>query len=77
LADNDLVTGLDTEGGGHVRGEVLVALLITGVLGDEVKVFAADDQSTCIPSVCHAKLIYNFLLTVQSEDVTYGASWST
>jgi hypothetical protein len=27
-----------------VGGEVLVALLVTGVLGDEVKVFTADDD---------------------------------
>jgi hypothetical protein len=47
LADDDLVTGLDTEGGGDVSGEVLVALLVTGVLGDEVEVFAADDQGAC------------------------------
>ena len=44
LANNDLVTGLNTESGGDVRGEVLVALLVTGVLGDEVEVLAADDQ---------------------------------
>jgi hypothetical protein len=43
LAHDDLVTGLDTEGGGHVCGEVLVALLVAGVLGDEVEVFAPDD----------------------------------
>jgi hypothetical protein len=50
LADNDLVTGLDTESGGDVRSEVLVALLVTRVLGDEVEVLAADDESTCIVS---------------------------
>jgi hypothetical protein len=55
LADNDLVTGLDTEGGRDVCGEVLVALLVTGVLGDEVEVFAADDQSAYNASVCVAK----------------------
>lgn len=44
LANDDLVTGLDTESGGDVGGEVLVTLLVTGVLGDEVKVLAADDQ---------------------------------
>lgn len=44
LANDDLVTGLDTESGGDVGGEVLVALLVTGVLGDEVEVFTADDQ---------------------------------
>jgi hypothetical protein len=50
LADDDLVTGLDTESGGDVRGEVLVALLVTGVLGDEVEVLAADDESACVVS---------------------------
>jgi hypothetical protein len=47
LANNDCVTGLDTEGGRDVCGEVLVALLVTGVLGDEVEVFTADDQGAC------------------------------
>jgi hypothetical protein len=53
LADDDLVTGLDTESGGDVCGEVLVAPLVTGVLGDEVKVFTADDQgaySSLVPT---------------------------
>lgn len=44
LANGDLVTLLDTESGGNVGGEVLVALLVTGVLGDVVKVFSADDE---------------------------------
>jgi len=44
LADGDLIAVLDTEGGGDVGGKVLVALLVTGVLGDEVEVFAADDD---------------------------------
>ena len=44
LADGNLVTLLDTESGGDVGGKVLVAALVTGVLGDEVKVLAADDQ---------------------------------
>jgi hypothetical protein len=44
LANGNLVTLLDTESGGDVRGEVLVALLVTGVLGDEVEVLAADDE---------------------------------
>jgi hypothetical protein len=47
LANDDLVTGLDTESGRDVGGEVLVALLVTGVLGDEVEVFTADDQGAC------------------------------
>ena len=52
LANDDLVTGLDTESGGNVRSEVLVALLVTGVLGDEVEVFTTDDQGACILSAC-------------------------
>jgi hypothetical protein len=46
LADGDLVTLLDTESGGDVGGQVLVSLLVTGVLGDEVEVLAADDQGS-------------------------------
>lgn len=46
LADGNLVTLLNTEGGGNVGGEVLVAALVTGVLGDEVEVLAADDEGT-------------------------------
>lgn len=46
LADGNLVTLLNTESRGNVGGEVLVALLVTGVLGDEVKVLAADDDGT-------------------------------
>jgi hypothetical protein len=34
-----------------VGGEVLVALLVTGVLGDEVEVLAADDEGTYFPLV--------------------------
>jgi hypothetical protein len=45
LANGDLVTLLDTESGRNVCGEVLVAALVTGVLGDEVEVLAADDES--------------------------------
>lgn len=44
LANGNLVTLLDTESGGDVGGEVLVALLVTGVLGNEVEVLAADDD---------------------------------
>lgn len=47
LANDDLVTGLDAESGGDVGGEVLVALLVTGVLGDEVEVLAADNEGAC------------------------------
>ncbi len=46
LANGNLVTLLDTESRGDVGGEVLVAPLVTGVLGDEVQVLAADDEST-------------------------------
>lgn len=46
LADGDLVTLLNTESGGDVCGEVLVASLVTGVLGDEVEVLATDDEGT-------------------------------
>lgn len=46
LANGNLVTLLNTESGGNMGGEVLVALLVTGVLGDEVKVLAADNEST-------------------------------
>lgn len=46
MADGDLVTLFDTESRGHVRGEVLVSLLITSILGDEMEIFSADDQGT-------------------------------
>lgn len=46
LANGDLVTLLNTESWRDVGGKVLVALLVTGVLGDEVEVLAADDQGT-------------------------------
>jgi len=46
LANGDLVTLLNTESWGNVRSEVLVALLVTGVLWNEVKVFSADDKGT-------------------------------
>jgi len=52
LADDDLVTRLDTESGRDVGGEVLVALLVTRVLGDEVEVFATDNQGACDVLVC-------------------------
>lgn len=45
LADGNLVTLLNTESGRDVGGKVLVAALVTGVLGDEVEVLAADDES--------------------------------
>jgi hypothetical protein len=46
LSNGDLVTLLNTESRGDVGGKVLVALLVTGVLGDEVEVLPADDQGT-------------------------------
>lgn len=44
LADGNPVTLLNTESGGDVSSQVLVALLVTVVLGDVVEVFAADDD---------------------------------
>lgn len=46
LANGNLITLLNTESGGNVGGEVLVALLVTRVLGDEVKVLSSDNQSS-------------------------------
>ena len=46
LANGDPVTLLNTESGGDVGSEVLVALLVTVVLGDVVEVLAADDDGT-------------------------------
>lgn len=46
LSNGNLVTFLDTESGGNVGSEVLVSLLISGILGDVVEVFTADDEST-------------------------------
>ena len=46
LANGDLVTLLDTESGRNVGGNVLVALLVTRVLRDEVEVLAADDDGS-------------------------------
>jgi len=44
LANNNLVTFLNTEARGDMGSEVLVSLLVTGILGDEVEVLSADDQ---------------------------------
>jgi hypothetical protein len=44
LADGNPVTLLNTESGGDVSSQVLVALLVTVVLGDVVEVFTADDD---------------------------------
>jgi hypothetical protein len=46
LANSDLVTLLQTESGRNVNGKVLVALLVTRILGDEMQVLAADDSSS-------------------------------
>ena len=46
LANGDLVTLLNTESWRHMGGEVLVALLISVIFGDEVKVFATDDDGS-------------------------------
>jgi hypothetical protein len=46
LSNRNLVTIFDTERWADVCSQVLVSLLITGVLGDEVEVFAADDKSS-------------------------------
>lgn len=44
LADGDLVTLLDTESRRDVGGDILVPLLVTRVLLDEVEVLPADDN---------------------------------
>jgi hypothetical protein len=41
-----LITLLNTESWRNMRSKVLVSLLVAGVLGDEVKVFSADDESS-------------------------------
>lgn len=46
LANGDLVTLLNTEGGGDVGSKVLVALLVARVLGDEVQVLSSDDDGS-------------------------------
>lgn len=46
LTNGDLITLLNTESWRDVRSEVLVSLLVTGVLWDEVKVFSADDEGS-------------------------------
>lgn len=77
LANDDLVTRLDTESGGYVRGEVLVALLVTGVLGDEVEVLAADDKGTwCLLAFAQPSCSFMRCHSVHRTRVfTYGASW--
>ena len=46
LSNGNLITILNAESWRYVRSKVLVSLLITGVLGDEVKVFSADDEGS-------------------------------
>jgi hypothetical protein len=46
LSNGNLVTLLNTESWRDVRSEVLVSLLVSGVFGDEVEVFAADDEGS-------------------------------
>ena len=46
LANGNPVTLLNTESGGDVGSQVLVALLVTVVLGDVVEVLAANDNGT-------------------------------
>lgn len=46
LANSHLIAVFDTESWGDVCSKVLVSLLVTRVLGDEVEVLPADDQST-------------------------------
>lgn len=46
LTNSDQITLLNTESRGNVGGKVGVSLLVSGVLGDEVEVFSADDQGS-------------------------------
>ena len=46
LSNGNLITLLNTESWRDVRSKVLVSLLVPGVLGDEVEVFSADDESS-------------------------------
>jgi hypothetical protein len=51
-----------------------VALLVTGVLGDEVEVFTTDDQGAC---ACQHDCSNRILPACAAEVQTYGASWWT
>jgi hypothetical protein len=44
LSNSNLITLLNTESWRNVRSKVLVSLLVSGVLGDEVEVLSADDE---------------------------------
>ena len=46
MPDCNLITLLHTERRRDMRSKVLVALLVSRVFGDEVEVFAADDESS-------------------------------
>jgi hypothetical protein len=46
LSNGDLIAILYTECRAHMCGQVLVALLVTGILGNEVEVFATDDEGS-------------------------------
>lgn len=46
MSNGNLITLLNTESWRDVRSQVLVSLLISGVFGDVVEVFAADDDGT-------------------------------
>ena len=46
LSNGNGITLLNTERGGNVGGDVVMALLVTVVLGDEVEVLATDDEGT-------------------------------
>ena len=46
LSHRHLITFLDTERRRDVRRQVLMSLLVSRVFGDEVEVFAADDEGT-------------------------------
>ncbi len=47
LANSHDITGLDTESGGAVNGDVLVTLLESVVLLDVMEVITSDDDSSC------------------------------
>ena len=46
LSNGNLITLLNTESWRNVRSKVLVSLLVSGVFGNEVEVFSADDECT-------------------------------
>lgn len=46
MTDCDDVALLNTESWGHVGSQVAVSLLVSGVLGNEVKVLSSDDDGS-------------------------------